>query len=172
MPHRRYRRRYFLYRHRASCYDPVMNGHDNAHDYQSYRQLLDCWRAENSIKTIKFQCLLLSNTLLVAVIGLTDQAPISRWLYAVATLMSLAWLFSLGRTLLFQKAWQRRLQQMAAHYPDDQRFHILDNAETLEQIRNRYRWLSLCGAMPSCLYLLGVPLIFTIGWLSVLLFST
>jgi len=148
-----------------------MNGHDNAHDYQSYRELLDCWRADNSIKTIKFQFLLLTNAFLVAVVNLTDQGGDRRWLYAVAMLLSLAWLLSLGRTLLFQKAWQSRLQQLAGHYPDDQRFHIHDNSLALTAVRSRYRWLSLCGAMPSRLYLLGVPLIFTLGWLAALLLA-
>ena len=146
-----------------------MNGHDNAHDFQSYRELLDCWRAENSIKTVKFQFLLLTNALLVAVASLTGGDK--RWLYAVAMLLSLAWLLSLGRTLLFQKAWQSRLQQLAGNYPDDQRFHILDNTPALASVRSRYRWLSLCGAVPSRLYLLGVPLIFTLGWLAALLLA-
>ena len=115
-----------------------MNGYDNQHDYESYRELLRCWRAENSIKTLKFQYLLLSNTILVAVISVSTRTAISPWLYAVATLISLAWLFSLGRTLLFQKAWQLRLQQMADHYPDDHRFHI---AITFDIIRRNKKFV-------------------------------
>jgi hypothetical protein len=153
-----------------------MNGFDNQHDHESYRQLLECWRAENSIKTIKFQFLLLTNAILVASVYLMPIPPdimsnAHQWLYAVATLLSLTWLFSLGRTLVFQKAWQIRLQQMAATYPDDQRFHILDNTQALELIRTQHRWLSLCGAMPSRLYLLGIPAMFTLGWLTAWLIS-
>jgi hypothetical protein len=60
---------------------------------------------------------------------------------------------------------------MAATYPDDQRFHILDNTQALELIRTQHRWLSLCGAMPSRLYLLGIPAMFTLGWLTAWLIS-
>jgi len=149
-----------------------MNGFDNQHDHESYRQLLQCWQAENNIKTIKFQFLLLSNAILVGIASLNNDIirnPV--WLYSIASLLSLAWLFSIGRTLLFQKAWQIRLRQMAEAYPDDQRFHVLGNSQALALIKTKYRWLALCGALPSRLYLLGLPVILLLGWLTALLNS-
>ena len=132
-------------------------------DYQSYKLLLDLWKSENLIKTIKLQFLLLTNALLVSAVGVAG----GRWfVYAAGVLLNLIWLFSIGRTALFQDLWQAKLAELQARYPADTRFSILAG----EAQRKRARWsVRAFGALPSRWYLLLSPLGFAALWLAALL---
>ncbi len=95
-----------------------------ARDYEIYRIAMDLWSKENPIKTNKLQVLLAVNGLLVSAInvsggGFTQQ----KWsIYATGALFSLIWTFSIGRTSLFQEAWQMKLDALQRAHPDDPRF--------------------------------------------------
>jgi hypothetical protein len=61
----------------------------------------------------------------------------------------------IGRTSLFQKAWQAKVKERSKKYAEDPLFQLLDT-DTAELTAPR--WLRLLGSLPSKYYLLGVPL--------------
>lgn len=135
-------------------------------DYETYRMLLELWRSENPIKTNKLQILLLTNALLVSAVAIAGGFRSELWyLYAAGAVFSAIWLFSIGRTSLFQDVWQVRLQELQARYPDDPRFSILATDKAKRQARRLTRTF---GAVPSRWYLLYAPLAFALAWLAIL----
>ncbi len=129
-------------------------------DLQIYRQLLELWQAENPIKTIKLQFLLASNALLLGFAQLSVTAH--RPLMLGGFVLCLIWSLSIGRTVLFQKAWKIRLDEISRRYPDDERFQLLDQRRALAQAP---AWLRLLGGVSAKYYLLGAPLGMAGAWL-------
>lgn len=136
-------------------------------DFETYKILLDLWSNENPIKTTKLQVLLAVNAVLVSAItipggGFTKE----KWfMYLAGVIFNAIWTFSIGRTALFQEAWQAKLRELRDHYPDDPRFTILETAAY--RARAPYV-LRLFGCMSSKWYLLFSPFIFAIIWLVIL----
>lgn len=138
-------------------------------DYEAYRQLLDLWSKENPIKTSKLQMLLAVNALLLAVVSLNGGFVEMNWpIYLGGTVLSFVWTLSLGRTCLFQKVWQIKVQALATKYPQDSRFQIHVSRDA---IQSASRHLQVLGGVPSQYYLIGTPTFFCIGWLSLLLYT-
>src|SRR5688500_15297532 len=128
-------------------------------DYQTYMAILELWSRENAIKTTKLQVLLAVNALLVSVVSIA--AP--RWYLCLAgAFLSLIWMFSIGRTSLFQDVWQIKLADIRGRHPDDPRFAILDTGDARRRARPMLRAF---GAMPSKWYLLFSPLLLSVAWL-------
>lgn len=138
-------------------------------DWQSYRLLMDLWARENVIKTQKLQILLLANALLAIGVELAFATDAQSWpifIYLAGFVLSLVWVLSIGRTVLFQDVWGVKLDDLAARYPEDARFHLHESGEALARARLIHR---IAGAMPSKYYLIGAPALFTLFWLYVLL---
>lgn len=139
-------------------------------DFEAYKILLDLWAQENPIKTTKLQVLLVVNGLLVSAINISGEGfTEDKWfMYLAGVIFNMIWTFSIGRTALFQEAWQRKLQVFRDRYPDDPRFSILDTA----QYRAQASWiLRTFGGISSRWYLLFSPFIFAIIWLIIFLCS-
>jgi hypothetical protein len=134
-------------------------------DYETYRCLLELWSRENPIKTTKLQVLLAVNALLVSAVNIAG----TRWyVYAAGALFSAIWMFSIGRTSLFQDIWQVKLADLRIRHPNDLRFSILE----VEHARKRTRpMLQMFGAISSKWYLLFAPLGLALAWLIVLIVS-
>jgi len=139
---------------------------DRESDYDRYKTLLELWSKENPIKTTKLQVLLAVNALLASVSALGDGFTSDKsFVYAAGFVFSLVWTFSIGRTSLFQEAWNRKLNKLAAAYPDDPSFHIHD---TRRECKESPLLLQRLGGIPSKWYLLFVPPAFAFTWLVVL----
>lgn len=139
-------------------------------DFQAYRMLLDLWTRENPIKTTKLQVLLVVNSLLVSAINISGGGfTKDKWfVYLAGMIFNLIWTFSIGRTTLFQKAWQIKLRTLCYRHRDDPRFSILETKET----RARAPWLlRTFGALSSKWYLLFSPFLFAIIWLIILVIA-
>lgn len=136
-----------------------------AHD--RYRSLLELWSRENPIKTAKLQVLLAVNALLVSVAALSGGGfEREHWpVYVAGAAFSLVWTLSIGRTALFQDAWARKLDALAAEFPDDPRFHI---HRTRDERRRAPAALRVLGGVSSRYYLLAAPPILAAAWLVVL----
>lgn len=137
-------------------------------DYVAYKAYVDLWSAENPIKTNKLQVLLVVNGLLVSALQLGGGFQISNWpIFVAGSLLSAIWILSIGRTSLFQKAWQTKAQEVAKKYIDDPRFQLLhtDAAESTAP-----GWLRFLGAVPSKYYLLGAPVLFSFVWAAGLIY--
>lgn len=135
-------------------------------DYETYKMLLDLWQSENPIKTNKLQILLLANALLISAAAVSGGFRRELWyLYAAGAVFCVIWLFSIGRTSLFQDVWQARLLELQRKYPDDPRFSVLATEAPKKQARRLTRTF---GAVPSRWYLLYAPLAFAIAWLVIL----
>lgn len=134
-------------------------------DYQTYKLLLDLWKSENQIKTIKLQFLLLVNALLVSTVGLAGGFSGGLWfVYAAGVVLNLIWTFSIGRTSLFQDVWQAKMAALRKRYPEDARFSLLAS----EDEKKGARWIvRALGGMPSRWYLLFSPLGFAAVWLAI-----
>jgi hypothetical protein len=78
---------------------------------------------------------------------------------------SLVWAFSLGRTVLFQEGWRLKIREIAARYPEDARFQVL---ETAGERGKAPLIMKVMGAVPSVYYILGAPVILFICWLGAL----
>jgi hypothetical protein len=142
---------------------------DVEHDYTNYKVLLDLWSKENPIKTTKLQVLLAVNGLLASAVNISGGISAGRWyIYLAAAVFCLIWMFSIGRTVLFQDVWQRKLQELHERYPKDSRFAILQTKEYQARVSLLARAF---GAVPSKWYLLFSPLVFALSWLVVLLIS-
>lgn len=133
-------------------------------DFEAYKILLDLWAHENPIKTTKLQVLLVVNGLLVSAINISGGGfTKDKWfVYLAGAIFNLIWTFSIGRTALFQEAWQIKLRELRDRYRDDPRFSIL---ETKEVRARAPRLLRTFGAVSSKWYLLFSPFIFAIIWL-------
>ena len=138
-------------------------------DYQNYKVLLDLWSKEIPIKTTKLQMLLAVNGLLASAVNISGGVSGSKWyIYLAAAVFCLIWMFSIGRTVLFQDIWQRKLQVLQTRHPNDSRFSILQTHPYQERVSLVARAF---GAVPSKWYLLFSPLLFALVWLTVLLIS-
>jgi hypothetical protein len=131
--------------------------------FERYRVLLDLWAKENPIKTTKLQVLLAVNALLVSGVGLGDGGfSRDKWfIYVAGCAFSLVWTFSIGRTSLFQEAWNRKLQDIAREHQDDPRFSIHD---TRKECSTAPPLLRVLGGVPSKWYLLFAPVAFAAVW--------
>jgi hypothetical protein len=137
-------------------------------DYETYRRLLDLWARENPVKTNKLQVLLLVNGLLLIAFTLNGGLVTENRLISLGGfLFSLVWLLSIGRTSLFQKVWQAKLDALAARHSDDDRFQVLD---TLEAERLAPGFLRLFGGVSSKYYLVVAPLVLCAAWLVAFLY--
>jgi len=130
-------------------------------DYAAYRMLVGLWAGENPVKTAKLQFLLLTEAVLVAGLVVAGGLVPKTWPLCLAgALVSLVWFFSLGRTVLFQQKWRAKTREIAARHPGDPRFEVLETGD-----RGDFPViLRAAGAVPSSIYLVGVPLLFFICW--------
>lgn len=134
-------------------------------DYQAYRVLVELWSKENPIKTAKLQVLLAVNALLVSAVNVSGG---NWYIYLAGALFSFIWMFSIGRTSLFQDVWQIKIKELQDRYPNDPRFSILDT----DRYQKQAGWmLQAFGALSSKWYLLFSPLVFGLAWLTVLIFT-
>jgi hypothetical protein len=137
-----------------------------ARDYEIYQMAMDLWSKENPIKTNKLQVLLVVNGLLVSAInvsggGFTPQ----KWsLYLAGAVFSLIWTFSIGRTSLFQEAWQTKLDALQRAHPDDPRFAV---HKTRHERERAPAFLRYAGMVPSKWYLVYSPFVFALIWLAI-----
>jgi len=132
-------------------------------DYESYKQLLDLWARENPIKTNKLQVLLVVNGLLLSAVSVSGGFAQRNWpIYLGGAVFSLVWVLSIGRTSLFQKIWQVKINELARKYKDDDRFHIHDKTP---HIQKTPKFLRIVGGVSSKYYLIGAPFVFCISWL-------
>ena len=138
------------------------NGPDR--DYEIYKQLIDLWAKENPIKTSKLQVLLVVNGLLLTAVSVNDGFIAKNWpIYVAGTIFSLVWVLSIGRTSLFQKIWQVKINELAKRHPDDERFQIHKHEKDI--MKKTPGFLRFVGGVSSKYYLIGAPFIFCIVWL-------
>ncbi|HWR83809.1 MAG TPA: hypothetical protein VN285_10955 [Candidatus Deferrimicrobium sp.] len=136
-------------------------------DFEVYKLLLELWAAENPIKTNKLQVLLAANAILISATGVAGGLTADKWyIYVAGAVFCLVWTLSIGRTALFQKAWQIKLDQLRQRHPEDARFTILETSEAEKRARPILR---LLGGVSSKWYLLFSPLVFALAWIVVLL---
>jgi hypothetical protein len=137
-------------------------------DYEQYKQLLDLWSKENPIKTNKLQVLLLVNALLLSAVNVSGGFKPENWpIYVGGAILSFVWVLSIGRTSLFQKIWQIKINELANNYPKDERFQILNKAKIYRKIPLLLR---IFGGVSSKYYLVGAPLVFCIIWLLLIVY--
>ena len=134
-------------------------------DLDAYGRLVDLWAQENPIKTNKLQVLLAVNGLLVTGIQINGGfvEPKNWAFYVAGAIFSAIWTFSIGRTVLFQKVWQRKIEAIMAKHPGDQRFTVLNTDADERAIRGAARFF---GSVSSKYYLLWSPAAFTVVWLA------
>lgn len=145
-----------------------MDEHKVEKDFETYKQLLTLWVSENPIKTNKLQVLLVVNGLLLSAVDVGGGFSMRSWpVYLGGAVFSLVWVLSIGRTSLFQKVWQIKIEELARCYPEDGRFQILEEKTTLKKAP---RFLRSVGGVSSKYYLVGTPIVFGIGWLCVFLY--
>jgi len=138
-------------------------------DYQTYKSLLDLWSKENPIKTTKLQMLLAVNALLVSALNISGGITASKWyLYLAGAIFCFIWMFSIGRTSLFQDAWQIKIEELRKQHQHDPRFSVL---ETREARKRASPMLQTFGAVSSKWYLLFSPLVFALAWLVILVLA-
>jgi hypothetical protein len=139
-------------------------------DLDAYGRLVDLWAQENPIKTNKLQVLLAVNGLLVTGIQINGGFVQNNWAFYIAgAVFSAIWTFSIGRTVLFQKVWQRKIAAIMARHPGDQRFAILDTEADEKAISGAARAF---GSISSKYYLLWSPAVFTVVWLLALVLTS
>jgi hypothetical protein len=130
-----------------------------------YREILRLWEAENPIKTLKLQFLLLTNGLLVpgffAVEALLGPGR-ARVVALVALASDLVWVFSIGRTVGYQKLRKCQLERIRAEDPADPLLSI--HAVQKEP-------LAWWGRVSASTYLIGAPLALAALWLGLLLWT-
>src|SRR5262245_15288746 len=138
-------------------------------DLDAYRRLVELWSQENPIKTTKLQVLLAVNALLVTGLQISGGFVFKNWpFYVAGAVFDAIWTFSIGRTVLFQKVWQRKIAALQARHAGDARFAILDTDADEEAIGGVAR---VFGRVSSKYYLLWSPAIFTVTWLVALLLT-
>ena len=141
---------------------------DPTNDFEKFKLILELWKSENPIKTNKLQVLLLVNGIIVSVMQLSGGFVYNNWaLCAAGAGLSAVWLMSIGRTVFFQNVWQVELDRLATAHFNDVRFQVLCTQET-ERSPSIGAWTRALGSVSSKFYLLGTPLIFSIGWLVIL----
>ena len=142
-------------------------GDSVARDYEIYRMAMDLWSKENPIKTNKLQVLLVVNGLLVSAINVSGGGftPQKWFLYLAGAIFSLIWTFSIGRTSLFQEAWQMKLDALQRVHPDDPRFAV---HKTRDERERAPTFLRYAGMVPSKWYLVYSPFAFALIWLAIL----
>ncbi|SRR6266567_6787682 len=124
-------------------------------DYETYKSLLDLWAKENPIQD--HEAAGSPRALLVSAGGIH---PEQWYVYLAGAVFSFIWMFSIGRTALFQDVWQIKIAEVQRRHPDDPRFAILDTAAAQQRARPLLRAL---GAISSKGYLLFSPLVFAHG---------
>lgn len=139
-----------------------------ARDLDAYKSLLTLWMQENPIKTTKLQVLLAVNGALMSVVQFRP-AEDPRPVFAIGALLSGIWLLSIGRTVLYQQLWARKLDSLETAHPGDPRFAITNVAAVEAKAAG---WLRTLGGVSSKYYLLGAPLAFVAGWLALLAVET
>jgi hypothetical protein len=138
-------------------------------EYQTYQSLLDLWSKENPIKTTKLQVLLAVNALLVSAVNISGGITAGKWyVYLGGAVFSLIWMFSIGRTALFQDVWQVKIADLRRRHADDPRFSILETKDAQKRVRTMLR---MFGGIPSKWYLLFSPLAFALTWIAILVLS-
>ncbi len=138
-------------------------------DFEAYKLLLELWMNENPIKTNKLQVLMVVNGLLVSAVQVLGGFVAENWpIYLVACVLSLIWVFSIGRTVLFQKVWKFKMESLAQKYPGEDRFGILSSKIDMSRLP---LWVRFAGAVSSKFYLIGAPILFAGAWCAVLLFT-
>ncbi len=139
-------------------------------DYEAFKAYVDLWKSENPIKTNKLQVLLIVNGLLVSAVQVAGGFKPENWfLFLAGSVLSFIWVLSIGRTSLFQKVWQVKINKIASkkEYKDDPRFRILD---TTDEEKEAPGWLRALGSVSSKYYLLGAPVLFSFLWFVALLY--
>jgi len=136
-------------------------------DLDAYGRLVNLWLQENPIKTNKLQVLLAVNGLLVTGIQINGGFVGKNWAFYIAgAAFSAIWTFSIGRTVLFQKIWQQKINAIRRRYPNDIRFGALDTDAEEKAAVGVVRFF---GSISSKYYLLWSPAIFTVVWIIALL---
>ena len=131
-------------------------------DLAAYGQLLTLWMQENPIKTTKLQVLLAVNGGLASIVPFMPSAWTERgFVYLIGAVLSGVWLLSIGRTVLYQQLWSKKLSALEQAHPDDPRFSIT-NVDAVEATVPG--WMRALGGVSSKYYLLGAPLAFALGW--------
>ena len=147
----------------------MSDSEDVQRDLDAYGRLVDLWAQENPIKTNKLQVLLAVNGLLVIGLQINGGFVQHNWaIYVAGAVFSAIWTFSIGRTVLFQKVWQRKIHAIMVKHRGDQRFAVLDTEADEQAIRGVAR---VFGSVSSKYYLLWSPAVFTIVWLAALLLA-
>lgn len=142
---------------------------DVQRDLDAYGRLVDLWAQENPIKTNKLQVLLAVNGLLVTGLQINGGFVRHNWAFYVSgAIFSTIWTFSIGRTVLFQKVWQRKIEAIKARHSGDQRFTVLDTDADEKAIGGVAR---VFGSVSSKYYLLWSPAVFTVVWLVALVLT-
>lgn len=136
-------------------------------DYASYQLLVDLWARENPIKTAKLLVLLATQALLISAVSVAGGFILTNWpLCLTGAAFSVVWVLSLGRTSLFQEGWRLKIREIAARYPEDARFQVLEAAGERGKAPLILR---VMGAVPSVYYLVGTPLLLCLAWCATLL---
>ena len=136
-------------------------------DFEHYKLILDLWARENPIKNNNLIAFLVVQSLLFIAVNLGRGFTAVNWpLYLGGAILSLIWLFPLGRTAFFQKCWGLKLQEYVSLHPTEERFNLHDCS--FQRLQTSFS-LRFWGGLPST-YLLGVPLIFGLFWLILLLY--
>jgi hypothetical protein len=155
----------------ASDVVAVVKGQTAERDLEAYKMLVELWTAENPIKTTKLQLLLVVNSIFVSALKISGAPLISRdswYVYLAGALFSLIWTCSIGRTVLYQAAWEIKIRQLCASHPGDPRFSVL---ETQDAIKQAPRMKRTFGRISSKWYLLFSPFVLAIAWLVALLLA-
>ncbi len=135
-------------------------------DFEAFKLLVDLWTNENPIKTNKLQVLLVVNGLLVSAVQAVGGFVAENWpIYLVACVLSLIWVFSIGRTVLFQQIWKLRIQELRDRHPDVDRFQVLSSPVDTSRLP---LWLRAAGGVSSKFYLIGAPFLFAAAWGAIL----
>ena len=137
-------------------------------DLEAYKMLVQLWASENPIKTTKLQLLLAVNTIFVSALKVSGKSLISSdawFVYLAGAAFSLIWTFSIGRTVLFQQAWEIKIRDLCARHPNDSRFSVLDAKDAIKQAPRMQR---IFGGFSSKWYLLFSPFVLAVAWIVIL----
>lgn len=129
-----------------------------------YREALRLWEAENPIKTLKLQALLLTNGLLLAAffallgdaegVGAGRAGPPGLALFMFWA--DVIWLHSIGRTVAYQKLRKAQLEEIRAEDPGDPLLGLHEPPA---------RQVPWWGRVGSSRYLIGSPATLAVLWL-------
>jgi len=126
---------------------------------EKYRMLNDLWMSENSVKTNKLQVLLATNAILVSAMSLAEQPII--WIAIAGCVFSTVWVFSLGRTVEYQKHWSEQMKKIEEDNKDNLIF-------TIHSTRPKTK---IWGRISSNKYLIGTPIGTAIAWFGVIIYT-